>query len=49
VQATTEGAEEHIDKLAHKYLGKPYPWFGGRSQQRLLLVIAPDKVHSPGR
>jgi PPOX class probable F420-dependent enzyme len=45
--ATTEGAEEHIDKVAHKYLGRPYPWFGGRDQQRVLLVITVDKLHTP--
>jgi PPOX class probable F420-dependent enzyme len=45
--ATTEGAEEHIDKLSHKYLGKPYPGFGGRETKRVLLVISADKVNTP--
>ena len=45
--ATTEGADEHIDKLAHKYLGRPYPWYGGRTQQRVVLVISVDKLHTP--
>jgi PPOX class probable F420-dependent enzyme len=47
LSATTEGAEEHIDKLAHKYLGRPYPWYGGRTQQRVVLVISVDKLHTP--
>ncbi len=45
--STTEGADEHIDKLAQKYLGRPYPWYGGRTQQRVVLVISVDKLHTP--
>lgn len=45
--ATTDGAAENIERLAHKYLGGPYPWFGGRDQVRLLLTVAVDSVHSP--
>jgi PPOX class probable F420-dependent enzyme len=44
---TPDGAAEHIERLAQKYLGGPYPWFGGRDQQRLLVTIAPEKVTSP--
>jgi PPOX class probable F420-dependent enzyme len=44
VSITTDGAVEHIEMLAQKYLGKPYPWFGGRDQVRVLLTIAPEKV-----
>ncbi|PRY44879.1 TIGR03618 family F420-dependent PPOX class oxidoreductase [Umezawaea tangerina] len=48
VSATTEGAAENIEKLAMKYIGAPYPWFGGRDQVRVLLAIAVDKVvHAP--
>lgn len=47
ISSTTEGAEKHIDKVAHKYLGGPYPWFGGRDQERVILTITADKVHSP--
>ncbi len=36
---TTEGGAEHIDKLAMKYTGKPYPWYGGRDQVRVILTI----------
>jgi PPOX class probable F420-dependent enzyme len=48
VDATTEGARESIDELSQKYLGRPYPGFGGSSeQQRVLLKIEIDKVHTP--
>ena len=48
VGATTEGGADHIEALAQRYLGGPYPWFGGRDQQRLVLTIAPDRIHSMG-
>jgi PPOX class probable F420-dependent enzyme len=44
VEQTTNGAEEHIDKLAKKYLGMDrYP---GRApgEKRLILKIRPEKV-----
>src|SRR3954447_77486 len=44
VTMTTDGAANHIEMLAQKYLGAPYPWFGGRDQVRVILVIEPDKV-----
>ena len=47
VSITSDGAAEHIDQLAHKYLGGPYPWYGGRGQQRLLVSIAPERISSP--
>ncbi|GAA4746392.1 PPOX class F420-dependent oxidoreductase [Amnibacterium soli] len=46
-EITTEGAREHIDELSQKYLGRPYPDFGGGGQQRVLLRIAPARVSSP--
>ncbi|SDD68406.1 PPOX class F420-dependent oxidoreductase [Auraticoccus monumenti] len=46
--ATTDGAAEHIELLAQRYLGGPYPWFGGRDQQRLLLTITPERINSMG-
>ena len=48
VSSTTEGAADHIEALAHKYLGAPYPWYGGRDQTRITLAIAVDKVHAEG-
>ncbi len=48
VNVTTDGAVDHIEMLAQKYLGTPYPWFGGRDQVRVIILIAPDKVSSMG-
>ena len=42
-----EGAVEHIEKLSQKYTGGPYPWYGGRDQVRVILVIEPDKISTP--
>jgi PPOX class probable F420-dependent enzyme len=47
VSITPDGAAEHIERLAQKYLGGPYPWFGGRDQQRLLVTIAAERITSP--
>jgi hypothetical protein len=47
VSATTDNAREHIDKLAMKYLGRPYPGFGGGEQQRVLLTVKVDRLHTP--
>ena len=41
---TTDGAADHIEMLAHRYLGTPYPWFGGRDQVRLLVTIRVDHI-----
>ena len=48
VDVTRDGAVDHIEALAQRYLGGPYPWFGGRDQTRLLVTIAPDRIHSMG-
>jgi PPOX class probable F420-dependent enzyme len=48
VEVTTDGAAEHIDTLAKKYLGKPYPWFGGRDQVRVMFVIEPENISGMG-
>jgi PPOX class probable F420-dependent enzyme len=47
VDITTQGAADHIETLAQRYLGGPYPWFGGRDQVRLLVTIAPERATSP--
>jgi len=41
VAMTDEGARDHIEELSQRYIGKPYPWFGGRDQRRILLTIKP--------
>jgi len=48
VSITTEGGAEHIEALAQRYLGGPYPWYGGRDQVRVLLTINVDKIHEMG-
>jgi PPOX class probable F420-dependent enzyme len=48
LDVTEEGAVDHIEKLAQRYLGKPYPWYGGRDQIRLILTIEAHKVSSMG-
>ena len=43
VEQTTEGADEHIDSLAKKYLGvEKYPW--RRGEQRIILKIEAEKI-----
>src|SRR6195952_4130110 len=44
---TPDGAADHIERLAQRYLGGPYPWFGGRDQVRLLVTIGADRISSP--
>jgi PPOX class probable F420-dependent enzyme len=43
-----DGGVEHIEELAQRYLGTPYPWYGGRDQVRLILTIEADKVGGMG-
>jgi len=45
---TQEGAREHIDKMAKKYLGKDtYPW-SKPDEVRVLYMVKPEKVHGMG-
>ena len=46
VHMTSEGGEESINALAHKYTGKPYAWYGGRKQTRLVITIEADRITS---
>ncbi len=48
VDITTDGAVDHIEKLAQRYLGTPYPWYGGRDRVRLLLTIEADRIGGMG-
>lgn len=44
IEQTTQGADEHIDKMAKKYLGvNKYP-FRIQSEKRILLKITPEKI-----
>ena len=46
VEITHEGAEEHIDKLAKKYLGQDTYPYRQPGDQRVILVIEPEHVGS---
>jgi len=44
---TEEGADAHIDKLSHKYMGKDYP-FRDPNSTRVIYKIAPMRVSASG-
>jgi PPOX class probable F420-dependent enzyme len=47
-EITEKGADEQIDKLAKKYVGKDtYPW-RKPTEQRLKVLIEPDRVDTYG-
>jgi PPOX class probable F420-dependent enzyme len=47
LEVRTEGAVENIEKLSQKYNGGPYPWYGGREQVRVMLIIEADHITAP--
>ncbi len=47
-ELTTEGADAEIDKLSKKYLGKDkYPW-RNPEEQRINVLITPERVEATG-
>ncbi|MBV8085925.1 MAG: PPOX class F420-dependent oxidoreductase [Chloroflexi bacterium] len=48
VELTADGATEHIDALAKRYLGQDKYPFGGPGQQRIILKILPERINSMG-
>jgi PPOX class probable F420-dependent enzyme len=48
VELTTAGADEHVDGLAKKYLGTDQYPFRRPGQQRVILNIRPERIHSIG-
>jgi PPOX class probable F420-dependent enzyme len=47
IKTTTDGAREHIEALAHKYMGTPYPfWTPG--QERVLVEVSIDSASASG-
>jgi PPOX class probable F420-dependent enzyme len=43
-ELVSEGAEEHIDKLAQKYTGRDrYPW-RAEGERRIIIRITPERV-----
>ncbi|HEV7949800.1 MAG TPA: hypothetical protein VGP24_08545, partial [Glaciihabitans sp.] len=48
ISMTTEGGADSIEALSQKYTGQPYPWYGGRNQQRIILTIKASSVSGQG-
>jgi PPOX class probable F420-dependent enzyme len=46
---TTNGGAEHIERLSNRYTGRPYAWYGGRDQVRVILTVTADRIHSMDR
>ena len=46
ISMTSVGGEESIEALAHKYTGKPYAWYGGKKQTRLIVTIEAEHISS---
>ena len=47
-ELTHDGADEHIDKLAKKYLGADLYPFRRQGEQRIIVRIKPEHVNSSG-
>ncbi|MEA2207924.1 MAG: hypothetical protein QOF54_401 [Solirubrobacteraceae bacterium] len=45
VEQTTEGADEHINSLAKKYLGQDEYPYRQPGEQRVIIRIEPEHVH----
>ena len=48
IATTTEGGRQSIDQISGKYLGRPYPNFGGGPETRMIITIEADSVRSMG-
>jgi len=46
VEVTHDGADEHIDKMAKKYLGQDKYPFRSSGEQRVIFKIEPERVTS---
>ena len=46
VEMTENGGDAHIDKMAKKYLGKDSYPYRTAGEVRIIVTIAPDKVHT---
>ena len=47
-EMTESGADAHIDKMAKKYMGKDTYPFRAPGEKRVIIKIAPEKVHTNG-
>ena len=43
IEQRTEGADEHIDKLSERYIGKKYP-YRTPGEKRVMIIIKPEKI-----
>lgn len=48
IEMTHDGADEHIDKLSQKYLGKEKYPYGSPDETRLLVRVRPERVSLRG-
>jgi PPOX class probable F420-dependent enzyme len=48
VEITEKGADDHIDKLTQKYLGKPVYPFRNPAEVRVTYIIKPEKASAMG-
>jgi PPOX class probable F420-dependent enzyme len=48
IEMTEAGGDAHIDKMAKKYLGKDTYPYRAPGEVRLIVKIAPEKVHTNG-
>jgi PPOX class probable F420-dependent enzyme len=48
VEVASAGADEHIDALAKKYLGVDQYPFRRPGQQRIILKVQPERIHTIG-
>jgi PPOX class probable F420-dependent enzyme len=48
VDMTENGADPHIDKMAKKYMGKDSYPYRRADEKRVIVKIAPEKVHVVG-
>jgi PPOX class probable F420-dependent enzyme len=48
VEMTEQGADAHIDKMAKKYLNKDTYPFRQPGEVRVIVKIAPEKIHTNG-
>ncbi len=48
LDVTAEGGSEGIEAMSQKYTGRPYPWYGGRDQTRVILTIEAEHISGQG-
>jgi PPOX class probable F420-dependent enzyme len=48
IATTTEGGAQSIDEISGKYLGRPYPNFGGGPETRMIMTVEAASVRGMG-